>query len=57
MKLERKAPRSTILRGVNGHFLKPVHKPLKGQWHKKQIYIRIMLKKGYIFHFCTNVLG
>ena len=58
MKLEGNPPRSMILRwawlrGVNCHFFKLLHSPLKGQFHKKkQIYIQIMLKKGYIFHFC-----
>ena len=48
----------SILRGVNTHLLKLLHRPLKGEYHKnKYIGIQIKLKKGYIFHFCTNVLG
>ena len=40
---------NSILRGVNSHFLTHFHWPLKGFFF---YYL-----KGYIFHFCTNVLG
>ena len=38
-------------------FLQTFAQAFKGTVPQKQLYILITLKKGYIFHFCTNVLG
>ena len=44
-------------RGVSLKFLNCLHRPLKGQCHKNKCGIIFYYSLGYIFHFCTIVLG
>ena len=43
---QSQVPRSIILHGVNGHFLKLLHRPLKGQCHRNKYKFRLCSKKA-----------